>query len=81
MKTLLIVANIVIWTVVGTELAHAGSYGNYVYTGLVPTAPTVSVPVQTNSFTPTTVVTTTGTYIVVPNYTTGQPAAVIQTSK
>ena len=43
-------------------------------------AQTVVVTAQPNSFTPTTVVTSTGTYIVVPNYSTGGTAAVIQTS-
>jgi hypothetical protein len=40
----------------------------------------VVVP-QTNTFTPTSVVTPSGTYVIVPNYSTGATQAVIQTSR
>jgi hypothetical protein len=38
----------------------------------------VTVPVTPNSFTPTTVVTSQGTFVVVPNYSGGGVSAVIQ---
>jgi hypothetical protein len=44
-------------------------------------AQNIAIVPQTSTFTPTTVVTSSGTYVVVPNYTTGATQAVIQTSR
>lgn len=89
MRKLILIAGIVACSAVHAQSETEGRYlvgqfGSVTYVTPVSGGATRSYPtgsVSTGAFTPSTVITSHGTYQVVPNYTTGRTMAVIQTSR